>query len=93
MQAVHELGEPGLKFGPREMRLYPNGRLAAHVLGGVRYGRQSVHSAELVGSAGVELQFDKFLQDELGSGDPLILSLDFRCGRVQLGMCSKVGCS
>lgn len=83
-QAVHELGEPGLKFGPREMRLYPNGRLAAHVLGGVRYGRQSVHSAELVGSAGVELQFDKFLQDELGSGDPLILSLD-------LGVQSAIG--
>ena len=84
MQAVHELGEPGLKFGPREMRLYPNGRLAAHVLGGVKYGRQSVHSAELVGSAGVELQFDKFLQDELGSGDPLILSLD-------LGVQSAIG--
>jgi len=84
MQAVHELGEPGLKFGPREMRLYPNGRLAAHVLGGVRYGRQSVHSAELVGSAGVELQFDKFLQDELGNGDPLILSLD-------LGVQSAIG--
>ena len=84
MQAVHELGEPGLKFGPREMRLYPNGRLAAHVLGGVRYGRQSVRSAELVGSAGVELQFDKFLQDELGSGDPLILSLD-------LGVQSAIG--
>jgi cell division protein FtsI (penicillin-binding protein 3) len=84
MQAVHELGEPGLKFGPREMRLYPNGRLAAHVLGGVRYGRQSVRSAELVGSAGVELQFDKFLQDEFGSGDPLILSLD-------LGVQSAIG--
>ncbi|MGA1233087.1 MAG: penicillin-binding protein 2, partial [Lutimaribacter sp.] len=33
-QAVHDIGEPGLLFGPREMRLYPNGRLAAHVLGG-----------------------------------------------------------
>ena len=33
MQAVHELGEPGLRLGPREMRLYPNGRLAAHILG------------------------------------------------------------
>ena len=34
-QAVHDIGEPGLLFGPREMRLYPNGHLAAHVLGGV----------------------------------------------------------
>ena len=31
-QAVHDLGQPGLYFGPREMRLYPNGALAAHVL-------------------------------------------------------------
>ena len=83
-QAVHELGEPGLKFGPREMRLYPNGRLAAHVLGGVRYGRQSVHSAELIGSAGVELQFNKFLEDKMGNGEPLVLSLD-------LGVQSAIG--
>ena len=34
MQAVHDIGDPGLLFGPREMRLYPNGTLAAHVLGG-----------------------------------------------------------
>jgi hypothetical protein len=25
-QAVHDIGDPGLLFGPREMRLYPNGR-------------------------------------------------------------------
>ena len=34
MQRVHDIGDPGLLFGPREMRLYPNGALAAHVLGG-----------------------------------------------------------
>ena len=28
MQAVHDIGDPGLLFGPREMRLYPNGTLA-----------------------------------------------------------------
>ena len=76
MQAVHELGEPGLRFGPREMRLYPNGRLASHVLGGVNFGKEGVNSAELVGIAGVELKFDQFLQDNLGKGVPLILSLD-----------------
>ena len=62
MQMVHELGEPGLRFGPREMRLYQNGRLAAHILGGVGYGKEGVSSAELVGSAGVELKFDDFLK-------------------------------
>ena len=40
MQAVHEIGDPGLLFGPREMRLYPNGRLAAHVLGGAIFRRR-----------------------------------------------------
>jgi len=46
-QAVHDIGEPGLLFGPREMRLYPNGRLAAHVLGGASFGREGVHAAEV----------------------------------------------
>ena len=41
-QLVHDLGEPGLLFGPREARLYPNGPLAAHVLGGASYGREGV---------------------------------------------------
>ena len=49
-QAVHDLGEPGLMFGPREMRLYPNGSLAAHVLGGAGFGREGVHAAEVIGA-------------------------------------------
>ena len=48
-QAVHDIGEPGLLFGPREMRLYPNGRLAAHVMGGTTFGREGVQAAEVVG--------------------------------------------
>jgi Cell division protein FtsI/penicillin-binding protein 2 len=63
MQAVHDIGSPGLLFGPREMRLYPNGSLAAHILGGTRYGREGVSSAEVIGVAGVERQFDPFLRD------------------------------
>ena len=51
-QAVHDLGDTGLRFGPREMRLYPNGRLAAHILGGASFGREGVHSAEVIGVAG-----------------------------------------
>ena len=53
-QAVHDIGEPGLLFGPREMRLYPNGRLAAHVMGGTTFGREGVHAAEVVGVAVIE---------------------------------------
>ena len=36
--AVHNLGEPGLRFGPRDARIYPKGRLASHILGGAAYG-------------------------------------------------------
>ena len=76
MQAVHEIGEPGLMFGPREMRLYPNGNLAAHVLGGASFGREGVSSAEVIGTAGVERAFDDYLRDPALDGAPLQLSLD-----------------
>ena len=76
MQIVHELGEPGLLFGPREMRLYPNGKLAAHVLGGASFGREGVHAAEVIGVAGVEKHFDDRLRDPARGNEPLRLSLD-----------------
>ena len=75
-QAVHDLGEPGLLFGEREMRLYPNGPLAAHVLGGARYGEQDVRAAEIKGVAGIEAVFDDYLGDPAQEGAPLRLSLD-----------------
>ncbi|WOI55329.1 penicillin-binding protein 2 [Palleronia sp. LCG004] len=75
-QAVHDIGDPGLLFGPREMRLYPNGKLAAHVLGGASFGREGVSSAEVIGVAGVEKQFDDYLRDPANGGQPLVLSLD-----------------
>lgn len=76
VQAVHDIGEPGLLFGPREMRLYPNGAIASHILGGASYGRESVDSAEVIGVAGVERFFDARLRDPELSGEPLALSLD-----------------
>ncbi|WP_299952978.1 penicillin-binding protein 2 [uncultured Roseobacter sp.] len=76
MQAVHEIGDPGLLFGARDMRLYPNGRLAAHVLGGASYGREGVHAAEVIGVAGVEKYFDDHLRDPANGNRPLELSLD-----------------
>lgn len=75
-QAVYDLGEPGLQFGPRELRLYPNGNLAAHILGGTAFGREGVHAAEVIGTAGVELTFDEFLRDPAEEGAPLELSID-----------------
>ncbi len=75
-QAVHELGLPGLFFGSREMRVYPAGPAAAHVVGGVRAEREGVHFAELVGAGGVEGQFDARLRDPARAAEPLRLSID-----------------
>ncbi|WP_435258204.1 peptidoglycan D,D-transpeptidase FtsI family protein [Thioclava sp. FR2] len=76
MQAVHDIGDPGLLFGPREMRLYPNGALAAHILGGASFGAEGVHSAEVIGTAGIEKALDERLRDPAQAGKPLELSID-----------------
>lgn len=75
-QQVHDLGEPGLLFGPRETRLYPNGAIAAHILGGASFGREGVHAAEVIGTAGVERVADARLRDPAHADEPLRLSLD-----------------
>ncbi|WP_022704091.1 peptidoglycan D,D-transpeptidase FtsI family protein [Pseudorhodobacter ferrugineus] len=76
MQSVHDIGDPGLLFGPRDMRLYPNGKLAAHVLGGASFGAEGVHSAEVIGTAGVERAMDARLRDPAQAATPLALSID-----------------
>jgi cell division protein FtsI (penicillin-binding protein 3) len=76
VQAVHDIGDPGLLFGPREMRLYPNGTLAAHVLGGAAFGAEGVGSAEVIGTAGIEKAMDTRLRDPAQVASPLQLSLD-----------------
>ena len=76
MQKVHEIGDPGLYFGPREMRLYPNGNLASHILGGAAFGAEGVDSAEVIGTAGIEKALDARLRDPAQSSTPLTLSID-----------------
>ena len=76
MQAVHDIGEPGLRFGPRETRLYPNGALASHILGGASFGKEGVKSAEIIGVAGIEKTFDSQLRDPSYSKKPLKLTID-----------------
>ena len=75
-QAVHDFGEPGLFLGPREMRIYPKGDLAAHVLGGATFGKEGVSAAEVIGVAGVERKLDSVLRDTTSTKQPLVLSID-----------------
>jgi cell division protein FtsI (penicillin-binding protein 3) len=58
------------------MRLYPNGELAAHILGGTSFGAEGVSSAEVIGTAGIEKAMDARLRDPAQAGTPLQLSLD-----------------
>lgn len=74
--AVMDIGDPGLLFGRRDMRLYPAGRMAAHVVGGVKAGREDVRWAEFEGSGGVERFFDRRLADPARAGEALRLSID-----------------
>ncbi len=81
-QAVHDLGVPGLFFGSREMRIYPAGRTAAHVLGGVKPEREDVRFAEFAGAGGVESRFDEDLRNPARVTAPLELSLDLQAQEV-----------
>ena len=72
-QAVNSLGIPGLYFEQAERRAYPQGRAAAHILGGV--------DVDGNGIAGVEKFFDERLRSLRNA--PLRLSIDVR---VQLAL-------
>ncbi|MEQ1497824.1 MAG: penicillin-binding protein 2 [Novosphingobium sp.] len=67
---IHALGEPALEF-PREIeRFYPQGSMAAHVLGFV--------GADGAGHVGMEQAFNKRLTDPSTSGLPAMMSIDAR---------------
>jgi cell division protein FtsI (penicillin-binding protein 3) len=65
--AVNSLGIPGVDFEREERRIYPNGPLAAHVVG--------YSGLDNKGLAGIERSFDAALDNQR---DPLQLSIDIR---------------
>jgi cell division protein FtsI (penicillin-binding protein 3) len=65
--AVNALGIPGIDFEREERRLYPQGPLAAHVVG--------YSGLDNKGLAGIERSFDEALD---GEHEPLQLSIDIR---------------
>ncbi len=67
---VHELGEPALEFPRENERYYPQGSMAAAVLGFV--------TADGHGRVGMEQVYDKQLTDPATKGTPAVLSLDTR---------------
>ncbi len=69
-EAVLELGIPGVGFRMAEHRVYPNGRLASHVLGFVDIDNH--------GLAGMEYALDRGTLGDHRAGQPVTLSLDLR---------------
>jgi len=67
---IHDLGEPALEFPRESERYYPQGSMAAHVLGYV--------DADGHGRVGMEQVFDDQLRDPSRRGTPAVLSLDTR---------------
>ena len=67
---VHSLGEPALEFPRENQRFYPQGSLAAHVLGYV--------DGEGVGHVGMEQVLNQRLDDPAMRGTPAVLSIDMR---------------
>lgn len=67
---VHALGEPALEYPLETARFYPQGSMAAHVLGYVdSYGK---------GQIGMEQAFNAQLTSVEGRSHPAALSIDFR---------------
>lgn len=67
---VHALGEPALEYPLEATRFYPQGSMAAHVLGYVdTYGK---------GQVGMEQAFNDRLISADGRAAPSVLSIDFR---------------
>jgi len=67
---IHALGEPGLEFPRENERFYPQGTMAAHVLGYV--------DSKGNGQVGMEAAFNHQLTDPATRGAPAVLSIDSR---------------
>ncbi len=67
---IHDLGEPALEFPRENERFYPQGSMAASVLGFV--------SADGHGKVGMEEVFDRQLTEPASRGTPAVLSIDSR---------------
>ncbi len=73
-EALRALGQPGLVLEREPERLYPNGPLAAHLIGFTGIDGE--------GAMGIERAFEERLTDPRRTDEPLVLSLDARVQQV-----------
>ncbi len=69
-QQVHNLGQPGLFFEPKQLRVYPYAGLLGHVIGYVDVDNKGI--------AGLEKTFDTRLSSPYHDEETLQLSIDLR---------------
>ena len=81
-QAVNRIAIKGVRTGQREIRVYPNGNLASHILGGVKFGEQHSNKAEILGIAGAERYFNDQLNDPTAVKRDVYLSIDINAQNV-----------
>ena len=67
---VMHLGLPGLEFEPSTKRYYPEGRIAAQVMG--------VTDPDNNGLSGLELGFEDRLRTDSAAPEPVVTSIDMR---------------
>ncbi len=78
-KALFNLGQPGIYFGKREYRFYPNGALASHLLGYTKVNEFDVNYASISGISGAEKAFEnKLAVKSIAKVDKseIVLSLD-----------------
>ena len=77
---INAIGEPGIELNREAERMYPQGSLAAHVLGWVNIDGHGI--------AGIERVLDGRLTDDKARATPVTLSID---SRVQAAMEQELG--
>ena len=70
-KAVHDLALGGLTFEPEDVRVYPLGESARHIIGSVEEGGEA-------GRSGVEKAFDGQIRAAGADGQPFQTSIDLR---------------
>lgn len=75
---IHNLGIPGIGFRDETLRVYPNGRAAAHVLGHVDVDSRGLAGIEKFLDGQGRLYVASLAQTEAVSSAPVQLSLDLR---------------
>ena len=92
--SAHEYEHPEVTLEQQPQRIYPHGKLAAHVLGYIseissaqledpRYAEQGYRPGDIIGKDGIEAVYDKMLRGEDGTRRVVVDSRGRRIGELE----------